>query len=183
MALMCGLVAHAVAPLAVVGMLWAWIVSFAVFPRAIVGGLWTASGFIAFALVVSVWPVAVFWPLAAPPKLLWRDRSWLWPLSVTAGALACSPGGSLWPIAVPRSLSSFSWPLAITGAVASLLCPLAVWGERLASQAWVTGGCGDGCCPPASRCLWSVAAVTPVSVGSAASPFLPVVTWSGHSVG
>ena len=27
---------------------------------AIVGGLWTASGFTAFALVVSVWPVAVF---------------------------------------------------------------------------------------------------------------------------
>ena len=29
----------------------------------------------------------------------------------------------------------------------------------------------------------SVAAVTPLSVGSAASPFPPVVTWSGHSVG
>ena len=26
----------------------------------IVGGLWTANGFTAFALVVSVWPVAVF---------------------------------------------------------------------------------------------------------------------------
>ena len=26
---------------------------------AVLGGLWTTSGFIAFALVVSVWPVAV----------------------------------------------------------------------------------------------------------------------------
>ena len=64
MALVCGLVAHAVAPLAVlgpaVGTLWAWIVSFAVFLCAIVGSLRIASGFIAFALVVSVWPVAVF---------------------------------------------------------------------------------------------------------------------------
>ena len=64
MALVCGLVAHAVAPLAVlssvVGTLWAWIVSFAIFPCAIVGGLRTASIFTAFALVVSVWPVAVF---------------------------------------------------------------------------------------------------------------------------
>ena len=55
---MCGLVAHAVAPLAVLGSavetLWAWIVSLAVFPCAIVGGLRTASGFTAFALVVSV---------------------------------------------------------------------------------------------------------------------------------
>ena len=38
-ALVCGLVAHAVAPLAVlvstVGTLWAWIVSFAVFPYAV----------------------------------------------------------------------------------------------------------------------------------------------------
>ena len=41
---------------------------------AIVGGLLTASGFRAFALVVSVWPVAVFWALSAPPKPLWRDR-------------------------------------------------------------------------------------------------------------
>ena len=57
---MCGLVVHAVAPLAVLGSavetLWAWIVSLAVFPLcgrgAIVGGLWTASGFTAFALVV-----------------------------------------------------------------------------------------------------------------------------------
>ena len=59
----------------------------------IVGGLRTASGFTAFALVVSVWPVAVFWPLTAPPKLLWRDRSQLVPLSFTAAALPCSPGG------------------------------------------------------------------------------------------
>ena len=61
---MCGLVAPAVAPLAMlssaVETLWAWIVSLAVFPCAIVGGLRTASGFTAFALVVSVWPVAVF---------------------------------------------------------------------------------------------------------------------------
>ena len=64
---MCGLVAHAVAPLAVLGsaveMLWAWIVV-RCFPLcgsgAIVGGLRTASGFTALALVVSVWPVAVF---------------------------------------------------------------------------------------------------------------------------
>ena len=44
--------------------LWVWIVSFAVFPLrgrgAVLGGLWTASGPIAFALAVSVWPVAVF---------------------------------------------------------------------------------------------------------------------------
>ena len=56
MALVCGLVAHAVALLAVPGS--------AVVDRlvcgAIVGGLRTASGFIAFALVVSVRPVAVF---------------------------------------------------------------------------------------------------------------------------
>ena len=60
MALVCGLVAHAVARLSLLGsaveMLWAWIVSFDVLPCAIVGGLRTASGFIAFALVVSVWP-------------------------------------------------------------------------------------------------------------------------------
>ena len=42
---------------------------------AVVGGLWTASGLIAFALVVLGWPVAVFWPLAATPRSLWRDRS------------------------------------------------------------------------------------------------------------
>ena len=54
--------------------LWAWIVSIAgavgvdcldcCFPLngrgAIVGSLWTANDFIAFALVVSVWPLAVF---------------------------------------------------------------------------------------------------------------------------
>ena len=58
MALVCDLVAHAVAPLAVlgsaVGTLWAWIVSFAVFPLcsrgAIGGGLRIASSFTAFAL-------------------------------------------------------------------------------------------------------------------------------------
>ena len=67
MALVCDLVAHAVAPLAVLGSavrtLWVWIVSFAVFPcgrGAIIGGLRSASGFTAFALVVSVWLVAVF---------------------------------------------------------------------------------------------------------------------------
>ena len=124
-----------------------------------------------------------YWPLAAPSRSLLRDRLWLLSLPVTAVALACSPGWSLWPIAVPRSLSPFSWPLAITEAVASLFCPLAVWGERLASQAWDAWGCGDGCCRPASRCLWSVTAVTPLSVGSAVSPFLPVVTGSGHRVG
>ena len=41
---------------------------------AIVGGLRTANAFPAFALVVSVGPVAVFWPLAAPPTLLWHGR-------------------------------------------------------------------------------------------------------------
>ena len=68
MALVTGLVAHAVAPLSVHG----YAVNNAVgvdrldccFPlngrSAIVGGLWIASDFIAFALVVSVWPVAVF---------------------------------------------------------------------------------------------------------------------------
>ena len=68
MALVTGLVAHAVAPLPIHGS----AVDDAVgvdrlnycFPLngrgAIVGGLWTASGFIAFALVVSVWLVAVF---------------------------------------------------------------------------------------------------------------------------
>ena len=40
--------------------LWAWIVSIAVLPGEVVGGLWTAGGIIAFALVVSGWPVAVF---------------------------------------------------------------------------------------------------------------------------
>ena len=61
---MIGLVPLTVASLSVLGQavvtLWAWIVSFAVFPCAVVGGLRTASVFIAFALVVSVWPVAVF---------------------------------------------------------------------------------------------------------------------------
>ena len=61
MALVIGLVAHAVASLSVLGLavvtLWAWIVSFVVFPCAVVGGLWTASSLIAFALVVSVWPL------------------------------------------------------------------------------------------------------------------------------
>ena len=61
---MIGLVAHAVAPLSVLGQavvtLLAWIVSFAVFPCAIIGGLRTASIFIVFVLVVSVWLVAVF---------------------------------------------------------------------------------------------------------------------------
>ena len=68
MALVIGLVAPAVSPLSVHG----YSVDDAVgvdrldccFPLnghcAIVGGLWTASGFIAFALVVSVWLVAVF---------------------------------------------------------------------------------------------------------------------------
>ena len=41
---------------------------------AIVGGLRTANTFPALALVVSVGPVAVFWPLAAPLTPLWRDR-------------------------------------------------------------------------------------------------------------
>ena len=40
---------------------------------AIVGGLRTSNAFPAFALVVSGL-VAVFWPLAAPPTPLWRDR-------------------------------------------------------------------------------------------------------------
>ena len=68
MALVTGLVAHAVSPLSVLGL----AVDDAVgvdrldccFPLngrgAIVGGLWTAGGFIAFALVVLVWPMAVF---------------------------------------------------------------------------------------------------------------------------
>ena len=60
---------------------------------AIIGGLRTASSFTAFALVVSVWPEAVFGPLAAPAKPLCRDRSRLLPLSFTAAALACSLGG------------------------------------------------------------------------------------------
>ena len=99
MALVIGLVAHAVASLSMLGLavmtLWAWIVSFAIFPCAVVSGLWTASGFIAFALVISVWLVAVFLPLAAPPRSLWRDRSRLLPLPVTAAALACLLGWSL----------------------------------------------------------------------------------------
>ena len=63
MALVCGLVAHAVAPLAVLGsaVVDRLISCFPLCGRcAIVGGLRTASGFTAFALVVSVWPVAVF---------------------------------------------------------------------------------------------------------------------------
>ena len=94
---------------------------------AVVGGLWTASGFIAFALVVLVW-------LAAPPRSLWRDRSRLLPLPVTAVAsvlarvVAVTDRCSANPLAVFVTTSDH-------GAVASLLCPLAVWGERLASQA------------------------------------------------
>ena len=68
MALVCGLVAHAVAPLAVLGSavgdavgMGRLVCCFPLCGRgAIVGGLWTASIFTAFALVVSVWPVAVF---------------------------------------------------------------------------------------------------------------------------
>ena len=64
LAFVCGLFAHAVASLSVRGQLFetlcAWIVSFAGWLCAIVGGLWTALILIAFALVVSVWPVAVF---------------------------------------------------------------------------------------------------------------------------
>ena len=60
---MCGLVAHAVAPLAVLGSAVGVDRLVSCFPLcgrgAIVGGLQTASGFTAFALVVSVWPVAV----------------------------------------------------------------------------------------------------------------------------
>ena len=67
MALVIGLAAHAVAPLSVLGWavvtLWAWIVSLAVFPCAVAVRLlavfWPLAVFIAFALVVSVWPVAV----------------------------------------------------------------------------------------------------------------------------
>ena len=56
---------------------------------AIVGGLRTANDFPAFALVDSVGPVAVFWPLAAPlTPLAWSIQ----PLSFMAAALACSPG-------------------------------------------------------------------------------------------
>ena len=100
LALVCGLVAPAVTPLSVLGQ---WlrrcgvdrlVCCFALCGSSvIVGCLRTASGFMAFALVVSVWPVAVFWPLVAPPKSLWRDRSRLSPLSFTAAALACLPGG------------------------------------------------------------------------------------------
>ena len=68
MALVIGLFAHTVALLSVLGevvvTLWAWIVLFALFPLrgrvAFVGGFWTTRDFIAFALVVLVWPVAVF---------------------------------------------------------------------------------------------------------------------------
>ena len=67
MALVCGLVAHAVAPLSVRGQRSRRCVRgsprccFSLCGRcAIVGGLRTASGCMAFALVVSVWPVAVF---------------------------------------------------------------------------------------------------------------------------
>ena len=35
----------------------------------VIGGLWTASGFIAFALVVSVWPVAVFLTASGPSEI------------------------------------------------------------------------------------------------------------------
>ena len=61
---MTGLVAHAVArfPFAAKRSttLWAWIVSIAVLPGVVVGGLRIASDLVAFALVVSGWPVAVF---------------------------------------------------------------------------------------------------------------------------
>ena len=66
MALVCGHVAHAVAPLSVLGQRLRHCergssrCCFALCGRgAIVGGLRTANGFMAFALVVSVWPVAV----------------------------------------------------------------------------------------------------------------------------
>ena len=36
---------------------------------AVVGGLWTASGFIAFALVVLVWPVAGFLTASGPSEI------------------------------------------------------------------------------------------------------------------
>ena len=124
------------------------------------GGFLTASG-----------PSALVWPIAAVAAV------------VHGSNFSLLSRGSLWPIAVPRSLSPFSWPLAVMEAVAVLLCQLVVWGVRLASQAWDAGGCGDVCCPPAFRCLWSVAAVSPLYVGSAASSFPPVVPWSGHSIG
>ena len=67
MALVCGLVAQAVAPLSVLGQRLRRCgrgSSHCCFALcgcgAIVGGLRTASGFMAFTLVVSVWPVAVF---------------------------------------------------------------------------------------------------------------------------
>ena len=67
MALVCSLVAHAVAPLSVFGQrsrrcgVDRLVCCFALCGRcAIVAGLRTASGFMAFALVVSVWPMAVF---------------------------------------------------------------------------------------------------------------------------
>ena len=68
MAVVCGLVAHAVAPLAVLGLavetLGTWIVSLAVFPCAVAVRSLAICGPLAvsqrFALVVSVWPVAVF---------------------------------------------------------------------------------------------------------------------------
>ena len=63
LALVCGLVAHAVASLSVRSQRSRRCVrgSSRLCGRcAIVGGLRTACVFIAFALVVSVWPVAVF---------------------------------------------------------------------------------------------------------------------------
>ena len=71
LALVCGLVAHAIASLSVRGRdavcvdrLVCWL---ALCGRcAIVGGLRTARVFIAFALVVSVWPVAVFLTASGP---------------------------------------------------------------------------------------------------------------------
>ena len=68
MALVTGLVDHAVSPLSVLGSAVDDAVGMdrlaCCFPLngrgAIVGGFWTPSGFIAFALVVSVWPVVVF---------------------------------------------------------------------------------------------------------------------------
>ena len=40
---------------------------------AIVGGLRTAGVFTVFDVVVLMWPVAVFGPLATPPTLIWHD--------------------------------------------------------------------------------------------------------------
>ena len=112
MGLVIGLVAHSVASLSVLSLavmtLWACFDSFAVFPCVVVGGLWTASGFIAFALVVSVWRLRLLVASVPGSPAGGRDRECLQLDLVICCSSACgaefrvlASGG---PLLVPCSL-------------------------------------------------------------------------------